>query len=350
VTEPLVCKCGQTLDISTFQPGQQVRCPSCQEVLTVPELAAQPESPPVVAMAMAVDDEKSDVRPAAGAHRAINPMARRRLAARRSAYAAQGKLKKVMIWPSLVLGLASFGVAAFGVWDLVARRETIELVTETDPASGVEITNMYARVETARGSGQFERIEVKPDIYPGDQTDGDTFTLNGKSPYSGGKLVVTVDGKEVVVEQRGYWFYELDMASDKTPKPLKRKVELPLVAMTRARTGPDVEDTVFRYVLVKWKGKGFVNPSNGKPVNNVSYYRIDESGVQDKPIEGEFEKYEASFLARLIDPVFLIISGLIVGALLLLAAFFFAWETYFSKAAKTRREQERQQAEAQQAS
>jgi len=349
VAEPLVCKCGQALDITTFQPGQEVRCPSCQEVLTVPELAAQPESPPVVAMAMAVDDEDSDVRPAAGAHRTIDPMARRRLAARRSAYAAQSKLKKVMIWPSLVLGLASFGVAAFGVWDMVARRETIELVTETDPASGVEVTHMYARVETAKGSGQFERIEVRPDIYPGDQTDGDTFTLNGKSPYSSGKLVVTVDDKEVVVKQRGYWFYELDMANDKTPKPLKRKVELPLVAMTCTKTGPEVEDALYRYVLVKWKDKGFVNPSNGKPVNNVSYFRIDESGVQDKPITGEFEKYKASFLARLIDPVFLIISGLIVGALLLTAAVFFAWEAYFSAAAKKQREQQEQQAAAQQA-
>lgn len=349
MAEPLVCKCGQALDITTFQPGQEVRCPSCQEVLTVPESAAQPESPPVVAMAMAVDEEESDVRPAAGAHRTINPMARRKLAARRSAYAAQSKLKRVMIWPSLVLGLASFGVAAFGVYDLLIRHETIELVTKTDPASGVEVTHMYSRVETEKDSGVFERIEVQPDVYPGDQTDGDTFTLNGKSPYSSGKLVVTVDDKEVVVERRGYWFYEVDMASDKTPKPLKRKVELPLVAMTRTKTGPEVEDAVYSYVLVKWKGKRFINPSNDKPVNNVSYYRLDESGIQDKPITGEFEKYEASFLAELVNPVFLIISGLIVGALLLTAAAFFAWEAYFSAAAKKQREQQEQQAAAQQA-
>ncbi|NIA22183.1 MAG: hypothetical protein GWP05_09525 [Anaerolineaceae bacterium] len=349
MAEPLVCKCGQTLNVTSFEPGRQVRCPSCQEVLTVPRKQARPESPPQVAMAMAVDDEESDVQPAAGTGpgRRLDPMARRKMAARRSAYAAQSKLKKFMIWPSLVLGLASFAVAAFGVWDMVVRHETIELVTETDPASGVEITHMYARVETEKGSGVFERVEVQPDVYPGDQTDGDEFTLSGVKPtMRGGAWLVKVGDEQLAVERRGYWFYEVDMASDKKPKPLIRKVELPLVAMTRSGGGPEAEDAVYRYVRVKWKGKAFVDPSSGRPINNVSYYRLDENGIQDKPITGEFEKYEASFLAKLVNPVFLIISGLIVGALLLTAAVFFAWEAYFSAAAKKQREQQKQQAAA----
>ncbi|MBN2583453.1 MAG: hypothetical protein JXL80_10320 [Planctomycetes bacterium] len=378
MAELLTCTCGQALDVSDYTPGQQVRCPACQEVLTVPGRSAPPPAaPPPMAMAVAVDDEPSGTRPAAAQTRPRDPMARRRMAERRSANVAQTKLKKVMIWPCLVLGLASMGVGALGLSQLFAPK-VIELETTVDPASGVKISHMYARVPKTPEATEYERVEVQPDIYPGDWTNGDDFTLNGVKPtLRSGAWIINYENKEMAVERRGYWFYEVDLAAAPVPvvaapvdneairnetvetpdetatattKPqrrLLREVDLPLVAMTRVGRG---EDALYTYKLVKWQGEGFVDPSNGKPITTVSYYRVTKSGIQDVPIEGDFEKHEVPALMKLASPMFFIVSGPLVGLLLLAGAVFFAWEAYFSQAAKDRRRQEAAQRDALKAS
>jgi hypothetical protein len=329
-------------------------------------------------MATAIADESDDALPAVRrSPRTGDPMARRRLAERRSAGAAQEKLKKVMIWPCLVLGLASLGVGALGVAQLFAPK-VIELETTQDKGSGVEITHMYARVPKApedaeaapTGPITYERVEVQPDIYPGDRTNGDDFTLNGVKPtYRSGAWLVNHEDKQMAVERRGYWFYEVDLAAPAVAAPaatydddavrnetvatpdesvapsaakrkLIRKVELPLVAMTRSGRG---EDALYVYRPVKWQGEGFVDPSSGKPVANVSYYRVTASGIQDRPIDGDFEKHEAPALMKLASPTFFMVSGPLVGLLLLAGAAFFAWEAYFSPAAKERCRKEAEQ-------
>jgi len=369
VAELLKCACGQALDISEYTAGQQVRCPTCQQVLTVP--AATATAQPTVAVAMAVANESDDALPAARQQpRTGDPLARRRMVERKSAGAAQEGLKKFMIWPCLVLGLASLAVGVFGV-TLLFTPKTIELKISKDPVSGVEITHMYANAPkdpdpnadpNAPQPITYERVEVQPDIYPGDATDGDTFTLNGESPQlRNGAWLITHEGKQLAVERRGYWFYEVDLAAapvetaapQATPdaeavrnetmatpdesaptraeRRLIRKVDLPLVAMTR----PNSETYIYK--RVQWKDDGFVDPVTGKPVPGVCYYRVNEqTGLQEQLIKGDFEKREVSPLAKLASPMVFIISGPLVGLLLLAGAAFFAWEVYFSPAAKER--------------
>jgi len=370
VAELLKCACGQALDISEYTAGQQVRCPACQQVLTVP--AAPAAAQPTVAVAMAVADESDDALPAARQQpRTGDPLARRRMVERKSAGAAQQSLKKFMIWPCLMLGLASLAVGAFGV-TLLFTPQTIELKTSTDPVSGVEITHMYANAPKAPDPAAdpnvprpitYERVEVQPDIYPGDATDGDKFTLNGEtSQLRNGAWLVTHEDKQLAVERRGYWFYEVDLAAApvETPAPqanpdaeavrnetvatpdesaaatkverrLIRKVELPLVAMTRQ------DGETYLYKRVMWKNGGFVDPITERPVPGVNYYRVNEqTGLQEQLITGDFEKREVSPLAKLASPIVFIISGPLVGLLLLGGAVFFAWEVYLSPAAKER--------------
>lgn len=136
----LNCKCGQELDVEGFAPGQPVQCPQCNLVLTVPGEA------PAVTVAMAIDDE-DDVpqRPTAGPGTPgyVNPVERRKRAAARETSAARSRLKKVILWPCLVLGLACLVVAGLGVKWAFFTEPTIQIVNE----DGFDV--LYARVNVA---------------------------------------------------------------------------------------------------------------------------------------------------------------------------------------------------------
>ncbi len=329
----LTCRCGKQLDIEGFEPGQQVECPSCHTVLTVPastEPEQEQEQEPQVAMAAAVDDEP------AGRGKAQGPMARRRMADRRRTYAAQAKLKRVMTWPALVLGFLSIVVAGLGFyWEFVAEK-TIEI--EKDDRN---VARLYARVGKQGAEDEYERIEVQPDILPGDKVyydadDNPVITLYGNElKYRNGILHVTVDGELTPVQRRGLWFYEVKAGSDKKPPPLvlgpdgeAKRLDLPLVAQRKS---------TMRYVPVTVEDTQFRHAETGAPIE-VAYYRAEDRYATD-PIQSL--KYSGPPLG--LPPVFFIIAGLPIGILLLLSGAFFLYETYFSSAAKAARAQSEQE-------
>lgn len=333
MAKTMTCKCGQVLDIEDFAPGDQVECPGCSEALTVPR-AADPQEP-VMAMAVAVDDEDEDEGDAAGARgtakQLLTPLERRRRVQMRADYAAQAKLKRVMIWPCLVMGLAALVVALLGFYWAFMVEPTIS-VQKDDKG----VAHLYANVEKEPGSGEYERVEVKPDVIPCDKVSYDaegnaSYTLNGqeRQPMAGGAMRVMLDGRLVAVIQGGFWFYEIDPETRQVVKEL----DLPLAG--RPKGADD-------YVLVRRDGNEFYNRT-GKSRVDVTYYKIEGSFATEA-----FGKFKYSGPPMGINPQFFIWAGIPIGILLLLAGGFFAYETYFSKAAKAAAEKKREEEAAKQ--
>jgi hypothetical protein len=354
VAKTLTCQCGQTLDIEDFQPGDQIQCPSCDTVLTIP--AAEP----VVAMAAPVEDD-DDIRASAHAtaEQYISPLKRRQQAERRSRYASQARLKRVMIWPCLVLGLASLGVAGLGVMWAVAE-QAIEIVNE----DGMDV--VYANIEIEKGSGKFERINVKPNIVPADKIGRPTnvpveykvrgddslyYTYNGVRPERKGGVyqLLTSDGlaklkelgplyeqvdkhsgqlikdfaKEAKdnwlrVKQSGFWFYQIGDDG----KPLKKMNDLSLMAELRSG----------QYVLVKYHGPDDFRTPKGRKVQ-LAYYK-----AEDEYLSTKLGEFKLSGPPMGLEPAFFIWSGLAIGLVLAAAGAFFIYESYFSKTAKAAQE------------
>ena len=316
MAKTMTCTCGQVLDIEDFSPGDQVQCPGCQAVVTVPGEAPQE---PVVAMAVPVDDEEDEAAAAAPgnvAQQYLNPLERRRRAERRSEYAAQAKLKRVMIWPCLVLGLASLVVAGMGFYWAFLVEPKIEIVEGEDG-----LAHLYARVPKQDNKDEYEKIEVRPDISPGDKVvydadDNPVITLKGLGlSYRRGILNVVIDDEHVPIRQSGFWFYEIDPETKKAV----RKLDLPLVAQERSS---------MRYIPVKLKGTEFYR-RGGSVAVEVAYYRAEEQFATTPLGKFKFSKPPLG-----IKPVFFIFPGLLFGVILLLAGGFFAYESYFSKAAR----------------
>ena len=215
----LNCKCGQELDIEGFTPGQQVQCPQCNQVLTVPGQA------PAVTMAMAIDDEDDlPQRPTGpGTPGYVNPSERRKRAAARETTAAQSRLKKVILWPCLALGLACFVVAGLGVKWKYFTEPAIQIVTE----DGFDV--LYARVNVGtyknvtftdgprKGQAGYTRVvDGKAEQYEKVEvvTEGDTTRVFAwkypeeagpavkTEPFTGGEVTVENIGPLIVVFQR----------------------------------------------------------------------------------------------------------------------------------------------------
>lgn len=343
VAKTLTCQCGQVLDIEDFQPGDQIQCPSCDALLTIPT------AEPVVAMAAPVEDD-DDIRTSAHAttEQYISPLKRRQQAERRSRYASQARLKRVMIWPCLVLGLASLGVAGLGVmWSL--GPQAIEIVNE----DGMDV--VYANIETRQGSGEFERINVKPSLVPADylsMADGSPYyTYNGAAPWWKNKayVVLSDEGRKVLekvapmremvnpqtgrlnkdaleivkdkcvrLRQSGFWFYEVDKAN----KPIRKREKLTMMAQRR-RGG---------FALVEYHGLDDFRTPKGKKVQ-VAYYK-----AEAETLTNPLGKFELSGPPMGLEPAFFIWSGLAIGLVLMAAGAFFIYESYFSKAAKAAQE------------
>lgn len=344
------CQCGQVLDIEDFQPGDSIQCPSCDAVLTIP--AAEP----VMAMAVPVEDDEDTH---ASAQKYISPLKRRQQAERRSRYASQARLKRVMIWPCLVLGLASFGVAGLGIMWAVAP-QTIEIVNE----NGMDV--VYANIETQRRSGTFERINVKPSLVPADylsMRDGSPYyTYNGAAPWRKGNAYVVLsdegrkvleavapmremvdpqtgrlnkDAKEIVkdkcirLKQSGFWFYEVDEAN----KPIRKLNDMMMMAQRRGGG----------FAIVKYHGPDDFRTPEGKKVQ-VAYYKA-EAEVLTNPLG----KFKLSGAPMGLEPAFFIWSGLAIGLVLVAAGGFFIYECHFSKAAKAAKEKRKAEEAADQA-
>jgi len=341
VAETMTCRCGQTLDIKGFAPGQQVRCPRCNEVQAVG--GAGPTEPPV-AMAVAIDDDSSaQAAPAsgpapAGPQRKLDPQARRKMVDRKADYAAQAKFRKIMLWPSLILGLLSLGVAAMGFYYQYLAPKTIEVENDADG-----IPHYWAKVLKEGSTSEYERIEVKPDLQPGDKVVYDSeenpvITLRGRTAEEMYKqnvwrvpIETTVDGKPteiiVPVERRGWWFYKkVEPVDAKDSKPRLVKEDVPVVAQIRGGR----ED--MRYVPVTVKGTDFFDARTGRPVD-LAYYKAEEQFATN-PL-GQF-KISAPPLS--IPPWVFIWTGIPIGLFLLAMGSFFGYEVYFSGAAKPRTE------------
>lgn len=327
MAKTLTCACGQVLDVADFAPGDQVQCPGCQAVVTVPGEAPQEAQEPVVAMATAVDDE-DEARGQAGGTGAVmqqylNPLERRRRVQRRADYAAQSKLKRIMIWPCLLLGLASLAVAGMGFYWAFLVEPKIEI---TDGDDG--LAHLYARVAKEDNPQEYEKIEVRPDLVPGDKVvydadDNPVITLKGeKLHYQGGILYAFLGDKLVPVRQSGFWFYEIDPATKKAV----RRLDLPLVVQEKA---------TMRYMPVDLKGTDFYRKGTSSLVD-AAFYRAEEQ-FATTPLG----KFKVSKPPLGIQPVFFIFPGLLFGVILLLAGGFFAYESYFSKSAKAAAEKRR---------
>jgi hypothetical protein len=366
----LKCDCGQVLDIEGFQPAAKVRCPKCQKVLTVP---------PPMAVAVAIDSDSDIGAAVAGQPKPkVSLTEQRRQADRQAAYASQGKLKKVILWPCLVLGLVClFGVSGLGVYwqwfepkviEITKDAEGVDhlkarvlkdnlishkvgdtdriyiLVPEGTPPQDGEIKaagpdgekHRYVPASPAEQRDAYEQIEVQPDLIPGDSVTNDednglVYTIGGKKvEYTkGGWKVTFTDPKDkvektILVTRRGLWFYELDPAGK-----IKSKVDLPLIAQER---------TSGVYVPVEVKGTSFVRRGSEDLVD-VAYYKAEDQYLTNRLGKFKGEDEEESWAGQLKQkPWIFIATGVPIGLILLLAAGFFAYESYFSKAAKAAKE------------
>jgi hypothetical protein len=199
-------------------------------------------------------------------------------------------------------------------------------------------------VPTGEGD-QTERIEVRPDISPGDRVGegeaGDTrITLHGLPlERQGGRLMAFIrkeppeldaNGEPVgqyrPLKQSGFWFYELH---PDTGEVLRRLDDLPVVGQLRGSDG--------MYVPVQLRGQEFYRKNSSRPVD-IQYYRA-EDVFMTTPL-GKF-KYSTPPMG--LKPAFFIWTGFPIGALLLAAAAFFFYEAFLSPAAKAERQRRREE-------
>jgi phage FluMu protein Com len=316
VANTLTCKCGQMLDVAGFAAGQRVRCPQCKEILTIATPPPPSQEPPV-AMAAVIDDE-SDVTAAAGQAplSAAQRMAAQRASDRAASRKSVEKFARFLFWPSLVLGLLSLGVAGIGFYYEFLAPKTIQIEKDS---SGIE--HYYANVLKEGSKDQFERIEIKPDVMPGDKVtydadDNPIITLKGLpiTRDMAGYYKLTIDDKKLTAEERGWWFYEVDLASDKDPKPIIRKLDIPLVAQDKA---------AMRYVPVTIDGTEFSNKTTSQPVN-VAFYR-----AEDKYLTTQLGRFKVTDAPPMnIPPWVFIAAGIPIGLFLLGMAGLFGYQMF----------------------
>lgn len=254
---------------------------------------------------------------------------------RKASRDAQQRIKRVLVWPSLILGALSIVMAGVGVYYRFFAEKTIEI---REDSRGVE--HLYAKIEKKDAPGEYEEIEVQPDIMPGDKVaesyeSGTQISLNGEPlDYGRGGLTYVYlkdpdsdDLRRTAVKRQGLWFYEVDTESAERPHPLKDldgdgepdPLDIPLVAQQRG---------TMRYVPVTLDGTVFYHKDTNKPVT-VQYYRAEDE-FQTDPL-GTFKQTEPPLG---LQPAFFIWSGLPVGALLLLAGFVFLYESQKNKASQ----------------
>ncbi len=370
MSEIVTCSCGQQLDLSDFAPGDEVQCPQCQKIITVPPAAAEPDPPMAMAVALP-DDEEDEVAPAAGA--ANKFVHRRKMAEKRAAAQASGALQRVLLWPALVFALLAFGVGGLGIY-LMTMPPKFELVSENGieriftyvPESTLRQQEIEARIEASGGgddeaavakalaeivdSGKFERVEVQPDIYPGDQylspdsivagqespfkLQGRDVTFKGEGNY---ELQLEENGDIVYVIRRGLHFYRLEDG-----KPGER-LDLPL--MGAIHNGG--------YERVIFEDENFYSrESDGSrgALVNVEWYIVDDKGVQQNHRMSAGQFRESRFMGLRPKQVanLFAISGFAIGLLLVAMAGLMFYGSYMSPAAKQRAAQQRAFAEEQQ--
>ncbi len=337
MAKTLTCSCGQTVDIENLAPGAAVRCPGCQNSLTVP-------AAPQMAVAAAIDDSEPDLPPAA-AKRKLSPAEEQKLKERLAARRGQRALMKIMLWPAALFGLACLGIAGVGVmWWVHPAEKTVEIKVGAD---GLE--HLYALAPKDNAPGQYEKIEVQPDIIPGDSARRDAddnlvYKLNGQDTHRAGsspagdlRYLVTLlekggQERQATIERHGLWFYEIDPAAGQ----IKGKLEkLPLLAQERSQSAD--QDPVYVPVEIpQVTGNSIVfNKRGSEPplAVDVAYYRV-EGKFQTNQL-GKFKEPETGvFISLRENPWIFIAAGLAIGLLLLGAAGFFAQQCYFSKEAK----------------
>lgn len=338
--ENITCSCGQQLDVSDFSAGDQVKCPKCGKIHTVGG-----QNPPVadpIATAIALPDEDEEEQPKPQARQTVgNDFAARRKRSQKRAAAQQSMaLQRVLVWPALVFALIAIGIGVLGIY-LRTIPPKIERVT----SEGVE--RLYVQAPVAGEAGKFERVEVQPDIYPGDQVrplgsyqPGESpFMLNGYPLDWGqygnddqGQLVlgaaIKVDGEltMIPVVRRGLWFYRYDVEEKKLGERLD---DMPLIAAQRNG----------EYVPVVFHDQDFylraANGSRGARADGVAWYRIDENGVQVQQMSaGEFrEQLFMNMRPHQVAGVFAI-AGFSIGLVLLALGGMMLHNAFLSPAAK----------------
>jgi hypothetical protein len=329
VAKTLTCKCGQTVDIETQAPGAAVRCPGCQNSLTVPSAAA-----PQMAMAAAIDDSEPDLPPTA-AKRKLSPAEEQKLQERLAARRSQRALMKIMLWPAAIFGLACLGIAGVGVlWWAHPADKTVEIKAGADG-----LDHLYA-LDPTPNAPPHQFIEVQPDIIPGDSAKRDdddnlVYQLNGQPVKSqgGSRWVVALLEKggatrQATIERHGLWFYEIDPA---TGKILHKLDKLPLMAEERNENADYVPVEI---PLVTGNSVVFNKRGSDPPAAvDVVYYRVEGAMQTDKL--GKFKEPETGvFISLRENPWIFIAAGLAIALMLLGAAGFFAQQCYFSKEAK----------------
>jgi hypothetical protein len=222
VAKILKCACGQELDIEGFQAGQQVQCPKCDQALTVP--SASP------AVAMIVEDE--DDLPPAGPNYA-DPAERRRRSAKRELGHGHRMLRKVIIWPCLVLGLASLWVAYKGIgwshvepkmklvneggFDVLYARPAVGVLTPaTIPGGPLQGQSAYQllhktdgsitwceKVETVTGDDGKLHVYVWEYPFPPKKEDAEEEDPAKRMPIGPAVKIEPFSDGEVLVEQKG---------------------------------------------------------------------------------------------------------------------------------------------------
>jgi hypothetical protein len=290
-----------------------------------------------MAMAAAVEDSDRDLPPSTGPapRRKLSPLEEQKLVERIAARRSQRTLMKIMLWPSVLLGLLSLGAAGLGVkWWAFPDEKVMEI--KADKAG---LDHLYALAPKEGAPGQYEKIEVQPDILPGDSVkpnpdEGQIFVLNGQPVgFKAGHWIVTLTDKggqqrQATLERHGLWFYEIDPATGQ----IKNKVEkLPLMAQQRSEEGDyvpvDVPEVNGDRIIFNKRG------SDPKVPVDVVYYRAEDKFQTNKL--GAFKPEDDSFMAGLRQrPWIFILAGLLIGGMLLGAAGFFAHQCYFSKAAR----------------
>ena len=345
MAEIMTCTCGQALDITGFAVGQSVRCPRCQGVLKVGQgpasVAASPapkapqapapatgQSPTAPPMAMAMGAEDSDeVAPAPRPSRGVTPSKRRAQTDQKVVQAHTARLGKVLMWPSLVLGFLSL-VAPFAL--LIYQMNVPQTMKVKVDKDGIE--HYFAEVLKGGTKDQFELIEIKPDLMPGDKVEYDAednpvITLEGEPlQYKKGILQIKLGGKLISVERRGWWYYEIDPEGKNKP----HKVDLPVAA--QVKVPGDGDET--RYAAVKVVGTDFFDRASGRPVD-VAFYKAEEEFLTN-PLTIKTHRSDSFF--QKVPVWWFIVAGVPIGLFLLAMGVFFMYHSYLSAAAKAARQ------------